>query len=277
MTVLTALRPKAIDRSFAEPSDKGSPLAFAIPPADPDPAVERLYRKQRLAGALRIFARQGFDFGMAGHFVARDPEWTDHFWVNAWGKPFSLTRVSDLVLVGPDGGVVGSDRTYNRAAYAIHYPILRKRPEIVSSVHVHSVYGKTWSAVGREIQPLTQDLTAFYEDHVVFDAYEGLMGRGEGEAIAETLGPHKAAVLLNHGLLTVGTSVEVAAWWFIAFEDACRVQLLAEGAGTPKPLPHEMARKLGSTKLGIGNDTFAWASFHNLWQEIVQREPDFLE
>jgi hypothetical protein len=40
---------------------------------------ERLYRKQHLAAAFRIFADRGFDEGVAGHISVRDPILTDHF------------------------------------------------------------------------------------------------------------------------------------------------------------------------------------------------------
>jgi len=40
---------------------------------------ERLYRKQHLAAAYRVFAARGFDEGVAGHISVRDPVWKDHF------------------------------------------------------------------------------------------------------------------------------------------------------------------------------------------------------
>jgi len=50
---------------------------------------ERRHRKERLAAAFRIFARLGLDEGAAGHITARDPEFTDHFWVNPFGMGFA--------------------------------------------------------------------------------------------------------------------------------------------------------------------------------------------
>ncbi|CAM5671556.1 hypothetical protein SGLAM104S_06576 [Streptomyces glaucescens] len=38
----------------------------------------------------------------------------------------------------------------------------------------------------------------------------------EGRRIATALGSRKALVLRNHGLLTVGDSVDAAAWWFLS-------------------------------------------------------------
>ena len=55
----------------------------------------------------------------------------------------------------------------------------------------------------------------------------------EGKRIGAALGDNKAVILRNHGLLTVGHSVDAAVWTFITMERSCQAQLLAEAAGTP--------------------------------------------
>src|SRR5690349_6551092 len=89
---------------------------------------ERRHRKERLTAALRLFSRFGFDEGVAGHITARDPELTDHFWVNPYGMHFSLIKVSDLILVNDQGEVVEGKYPVNRAAFAIHSQVHAARP-----------------------------------------------------------------------------------------------------------------------------------------------------
>jgi hypothetical protein len=91
---------------------------------------ERLYRKQHLAAAYRIFAERGFDEGVAGHISVRDPILTDHFWLNPLSKHFSQISVSDLILVDEDGNVVIGDEPINAAAFAIHSEIHKARPNV---------------------------------------------------------------------------------------------------------------------------------------------------
>ena len=67
---------------------------------------ERRARKIGLAASLRVFGRLGYGEGVAGHITARDPEFTDHFWVNPFGKSFRHMKTSDLILVNHDGDVV---------------------------------------------------------------------------------------------------------------------------------------------------------------------------
>src|SRR5471032_251845 len=89
------------------------------------PAAERRHRLERLAGAFRLFARYGFDQGLAGHITARDPEWPDHFWVNPLGRHFARMRASDLLLVNSTGEIVVGKGPVNQAAFAIHAAFTR--------------------------------------------------------------------------------------------------------------------------------------------------------
>ena len=238
-------------------------------------AEERLHRKQRLAATFRLFARYGFDQGLAGHVTARDPEFPERFWINPLARHFSQIRVSDLQLVDHEGNVLVGDRPINSAGFTIHSAIHAARPDVVAAAHTHSTYGKAFSALGRLLGPLTQDSCAFYEDHAVFDPFTGVvLDEGEGVRLAETLGNRKALILQNHGLLTVGPTVEAAAWWFIAMDNAAHTQLLADAAGSPKPIAHETARfTAGQT----GTHRGGAFSFGPLWDMIVAAEPDLLD
>ena len=236
---------------------------------------ERRYRQERLAGAFRLFARYGFDQGLAGHITARDPELTDHFWVNPFGLHFSRIRVSDLLLVNSLGEIAIGDGPLNRAAFAIHAAIHEARPNVVSAAHTHSLYGKAWSTLGRKLDPLTQDSCAFYEDHGLFEDFGGVVYEtSEGARIAEALGSHKGVILKNHGILSAGPSVEAAAWWYIALDNACHTQLLAEAAGKPQPIPHEQA---ALTHSQISSPSGAAHAFDSLWQGLIAAEPDLLK
>ncbi len=195
--------------------------------------------------------------------------------MNPFGLHFGQIRVSDLVLVNHDGKVVEGHAEVNLAAFAIHSRIHAARPDVVAAAHAHSLYGKSWSTLGRLLDPLTQDACAFYEDHVVFDEYSGIVEEtSEGDRIAGTLGAKKAAILRNHGLLTVGHSVDEAAWWFITMDRSCQAQLLAEAAGSPHKIPPETAKH---TYALVGQPLAGWFQFQPLWQRISREQPDLFE
>ncbi len=249
--------------------------ASASPPTFQTVEEERRHRKQRLAGAFRLFARFGFDEGVAGHITARDPEYPDHFWVNPFGKYFGAIRASDLILVNHQGQVVEGDGMVNAAAFAIHAAIHQARPEVVAAAHTHSIYGKAWSSLGRLLDPITQDSCIFYRDHALMAEYTGVvLDPEEGRRIAKTLGTCKAIILQNHGLLTVGQSVDEAAFWFITMERTCQAQLAAEAVGQPKLIEPHFA---SMTHSQIGNPLGGWFSFQPLWEMILRDEPDCLD
>lgn len=272
---LSASHPTKIETVLPE-RVLGAPSAL---PQQPTIEAERLYRKQRLAAGYRLFARNGFDMGGAGHITARDPEHPDHFWVNPAGVHFSRITVSELMLVNHEGEIVQppahAKPRLNRAAFAIHSELHKARPDVVAAAHSHSLYGKAWSALGRLLDPLTQDSAAFYDDHSIFAEFSGVvLDTSEGEKIAEALGPRKAVILQNHGILTVGQTVEAAVWRYLALENACQVQLLAEAAGQTRPMPPEVARHTASQ---VGTEIGGVYAFQPYWDVVSEEEPDLFD
>jgi ribulose-5-phosphate 4-epimerase/fuculose-1-phosphate aldolase len=96
----------------------------------------------------------------------------------------------------------------------------------------------------------------------------------EGKRIAHALGGAKACILRNHGLLTVGQTVDEAAWWFITMERSCQAQLLAKAAGQVVHIDPEQA---ALTHGQVGHDFVGWLSFQPLYDRIVREQPDLLD
>jgi ribulose-5-phosphate 4-epimerase/fuculose-1-phosphate aldolase len=253
-------------QNFFEPATATEPMS--IP-------AQRLHLKQRLAASFRLFAQYGYDEGVAGHITARDPENPEHFWVNPFGMYFGHIRVSDLILVNAEGEVIKGRARVNRAAFAIHSRVHAARPDVIAAAHSHSQYGRTWSTLGRLLDPLTQDACAFYADHALFDDYTGVvLDTSEGDRIGNALGANKAVILRNHGLLTVGASVEAAVFWFISMDRCCHTQLMAEAAGKPVLIEPEYASK---TFGQVGSERGGVLSFQPLYARILREQPDLLE
>ncbi|PNS15092.1 hypothetical protein CAC42_2321 [Sphaceloma murrayae] len=206
---------------------------FPQAPKFEDPYKARAYWKGRLAAAFRIFAARGYDEGVAGHITLRDPVEPDSFWVNPFGTAFGLMKASDLIRVNEEGKVLegGENRLLNTAAFMIHSAIHQARPDVMAACHSHTIYGRAFCSLGRKLDTLTQDACAFHNDHVVYESFNGVvLAAEEGRNIAKCVGNTKAALLQNHGLLTVGRSVDEAVFWFVSMDKCCQAQLLAEAA-----------------------------------------------
>ncbi len=252
------------------------PLDLKMPETFASVEDERAHRKAKLAGALRIFGRLGFGEGVAGHITVRDPEFPDHFWVNPFAISFRHIRSSDLILVNHAGDVVYGHSPVNRAAFVLHTAIHQARPEVVAAAHSHSVHGKAFSSLGIPLAPLTQDACIFYGDHTVITEQGGavVFEVEAGQEFAAKFPTGKAAIHQNHGLFTVGETVDEAAFWFITMERSCQAQLLAMAAGTPHEIRHEYA---AYTSEKTGFPLAGWFGFQPLWQEICRTDPELFD
>lgn len=224
---------------------------------------ERHHRKTSCAIGYRIFGANRWGQLGDGHVSARDPEFTDHFWVLDYGIPFSEATVGGLVLVGPDGavaeGVAGSPKgAPNTAGFNIHWPVLAARPDCVSAAHTHTAFGTPWSANVEPFRALSQESTAFVFDQSLFDDEEVEVLTVEGgERIARTIGATKLCILRNHGLLTVGQTVEEAVGWFVMAERVAEVHVKAPNG---KPISDEAA-KIAAVSMAphdVGHRSFHW-------------------
>ena len=233
-TTTKARKPEARQEQTAlEALSQGMTLAGI--PTFPSFAEQRTHILEHMAGAFRIFARNGYTEGMAGHISVRDPENIHTFWTNPLGRPWALMRASDMVLVDYDGKAVGGNmsRPSNAAGFLIHSALHKARPDVNAACHAHSVYGKAWSTFGRRLEMINQDACMFYGDsQAVYEDFGGVVfDEAEGQRLAASLGAHgKVMTLTNHGLLTVGETVDEAAYLFTIMEKSCQIQLLAEAA-----------------------------------------------
>ncbi|KAK9364994.1 class II aldolase/adducin N-terminal [Lipomyces kononenkoae] len=226
----------SIASSAVQPSAEGSKtaleaLSHGSSPLTGIPAFssydsQRIHQLEHMAVAFRVFARKGYT-----------EEWLNPhtFWTNPLGRPWCLMRASDMVLVDYDGKIVGGNtgRPSNAAGFLIHSAVHKARPDVNAVCHAHSPYGKAWSAFCRPLEMINQDACVFYGEAQSVDRQFGgvVFDEAEGLRLADSLGPRgKAMVLTNHGLLTVGKTVDEAAYLFTLMERCCQIQLLVEAA-----------------------------------------------
>jgi len=204
-------------------------------PSFTDIEKHRAWLLEHMAGAFRVFARKGFTEGMSGHISVRDPEHPHWFWTNPLARHFGLLKASDMILLDYSGAVVGGNRSRpaNAAGFLIHGAVHKARPDVHAACHMHSKAGKAWSAFNKKLEMLNQDVCYFYGDALaVYTEFGGVVfSAEEGARLAASLGPNgKGLILRNHGLLTVGTTVDEAAYLFTLLERSCEIQLMADAA-----------------------------------------------
>lgn len=120
------------------PDKVSVPWDIPSPPAFDEPYEYRVHLKGRLALAFRIFAKLGYDEGVAGHITVKDPVDPTCFWVNPFGVSWARLKASDLILVDSQGTVVagGPVRRLNTGAFMIHHAG-KSTPTPIVSTHRH--------------------------------------------------------------------------------------------------------------------------------------------
>jgi ribulose-5-phosphate 4-epimerase/fuculose-1-phosphate aldolase len=276
---LTELRRTAShpsNKSIYRPRQEG--LKFPALPEFATFAEERQYRKERLVAACRAFALHNLDYGFAGHLTVRDPEFPELYWTNPMAVHFSQVKLSNLILADHRGKVVEGSYALNRAGFVLHAAVHEANPDIVAMCHAHTVYGTAFAALGRPLDPITQDAAAFFEDHVVISDEAGAVAveEGAGRSVCDYFKGVKAAIHQNHGLLTVSRhSIEAAAFWFIALERCCQQQLLVHATGIkPVMVPEYSARY---SRDHVGSEYIGWLHFQPIYEQLVQTSPDMFD
>lgn len=199
-----------------------------------------------MAAVFRNWARMGYAEGQSGHISVRDPEFPQVLWMNPLSRHYGTLTAGDMIALdtsarGGSGGprvVAGRPNprtgtvTANKAGVLIHAAIHARRPDVHAVCHAHTAAGRAWSVFARPLEMLTQDVCSLYGCHAVYAAYGGIvLGGDEGARIAAALGAgHKGAILMNHGLLSVGATVDEAGFVFGLMERSCAIQLQVEAA-----------------------------------------------
>lgn len=264
------------NNSIYRPRQEG--LKFPSLPDFSTFAEERQHRKERLVAACRAFALHHLDYGFAGHLTVRDPEFPDLYWTNPMAVHFSQVKISNLILADHKGKVVEGHYALNRAGFVLHAAVHEANPDIVAMCHAHTVYGTAFAALGRPLDPITQDAAAFFEDHVVIKDEAGAVAVEEeaGLSVADRFKNVRAAIHQNHGLLTVSRhSIEAAAFWFIALERCCQQQLLVEATGSkPVMVPERSSRY---SREHVGSEYIGWLHFQPIYEQLAQTSPDMFD
>ncbi len=166
-----------------------------------------------------------------GHVSVRDPAGRG-VWMKAAGWGFEEVDSERVLLVGWDGEVLeGSGRRH--AEYPIHTEVMRARPDVQCVVHTHAPAAVAFASLGEPLRPISHEGTFFVPPDVARFTLTGdlILTRELGQALAQTLGERNAALLVHHGIVTVGPDVPTAVVGAILLERACRKQLMAMAAG----------------------------------------------
>lgn len=152
--------------------------------------------------------------------------------------PYSRMKPDDLVVIDFEGDPVEGDGIPSSETL-MHLGIYRKRPDVNGVVHTHSIFASVAAVAGMEIPPLIDEMVMLVGGSVPVAEY-GLPGTEDlAEKACAALGRKQAALLRNHGLVSVGRSVHEALEVCILVERVAQVYTYAALLGKANPLPDD--------------------------------------
>ncbi len=221
----------------------------------------------KLAAVCRKLSDEGHAVSLAGQVTARADD--DSYWTNSLAG-FQHATESTILRVDRGLGVLEGEGQPNPGTL-FHMWIYDARPDVNAIVHTHPPHASALSMLGEPLAVAHMDTTVFHDDCAFLAEWPGVpLADDEGRIISAALGDKNSILLANHGYLTVGKTIEEAAYLAVLFENAARLHLLAQAAGDIQPIEPARAQEAHDFLLSekIINLTFeAWI------QETLARHP----
>jgi L-fuculose-phosphate aldolase len=191
--------------------------------------------KQQLILAGKVLVAEGQDDFTRGHISLRLPDNPALFFMKPHSVGLDEITMENILTIDLEGNVVAGSARRHSEVY-IHSEIFRARAEVNCVIHTHPPYSIALSASGRPMRCYSQPGAMFYEALGTYkDTINLIRSREMGAGVARALGPHRAALLKNHGVVAAGASLAEAVVTVIMLEKAAMMQMITEGAGDPAP------------------------------------------
>lgn len=193
--------------------------------------------RERVLEANLELPRLGLVTWTSGNVSARDPE-TGLVAIKPSGVRYERMTLDDIVVVDPDGAVVHGTRGPSSDTSS-HLGVYRNREDVQSVVHTHSRYATAWAALGESIPCCITAIADEFGGDVPIGAYARIGGDEIGEEIVRSIGVSPAILMRQHGVFTIGATIEKALQAAVMVEDVAHTVAIARGMGTVQRLSDE--------------------------------------
>ena len=191
--------------------------------------------------AMRDLKRLGLNRGAEGNVSVR---FRDGFLISPSGVVAEDMTPDQVVFMDMDGAYSGAWKPSSE--WRMHLAIYRNRPEAEAVVHTHSDHVIALSCLRQPIPPFHYMVAVAGGDIIDCAAYATFGTEELSQNMLKALGPRKAAMLANHGLICFDETLEKAVLLAQQVESLAKQYLLAKSTGEePKRLTEaEMAEVL---------------------------------
>ncbi len=180
---------------------------------------------ERIVKASRELHNHGLVIGTSGNISARIPG-TDTFLIKPSGVRMKFLEPEELVLVDLQGNKIRGELNVS-VETPIHAAIYRARKDVQAVVHTHPPTATAFGIAKTEILPLQIEMFMLLPNGVPVVPFKAPGSKALAEAIQKKIEDYNAVILENHGIVTVGSTIEAACYLNEMVEEAAKIQLLA--------------------------------------------------
>jgi len=180
---------------------------------------------ERIVKAGSELHTQGLVRGNSGNISAR-VSGTNAFLIKPSGAQMKSLKPEELVLVDLKGNKIKGKSKVSMET-PIHAAIYRARKDVQAVVHTHAPTATAFGIAKTEILPLQVEMFAFLPNGVPVIPFEQPGSKALANAVQKKMADYDAVILENHGIVTVGSTIEDACNLNDMVEEAAKIQLLA--------------------------------------------------
>ena len=192
---------------------------------------EQVYRANMALPANRLVV------WTSGNVSGRDPE-TGLVVIKPSGVLFPDLTPENMAIVDMEGDIVEATHGPSTDTYS-HLAIYRARPDVKGVTHTHSNYATAFAAVGKSIPVCLTAIADEFGTTIPCAPYVRIGDQEIGEVILQHIGSSPAILMRQHGVFTIGATVQKALKAAVMVEDVARTVWLAMQIGQVEELPAE--------------------------------------
>ena len=191
-----------------------------------------------LAAAKKMHSR-GLVEGTAGNVSGRVDDGTVVVTPSSLG--YEEMTLDDLVVVDLDGDVVAGTRSAT-SEKGVHLATFAAYPEVGGVVHCHAAHASMYAVSHRPIPAAIDEFVVYIGGDVPCGEYHPSGSDLLSAEVARHLHDRSAVLMANHGLVTIGKSVDDALHSAMVVEHNAKIMFGAQQLGGVVGLPHKAVR-----------------------------------
>ena len=187
--------------------------------------------RQAIVDQCRWMNACGLNQGTSGNISVR---YRDEMLITPSGVPYD-TMTPESIAAMPVGRSDGSFRGRMKPSseWRIHLDILRARPDVNAVVHTHSTYATALAMARRGIPACHYMVAAFGGGDIRCSAYARFGTQELSDAALAALEGRTGCLLANHGMITIGPTLDKAMWLAVELETLAKQYVLTLQVGGP--------------------------------------------